>query len=60
MGVTLRIDWDGDQVLDPLYELTFIRRTDPQSITMWLRNRSFVGKRVMEPRRPRGRYGAPE
>jgi len=57
---TFYIDWDGDQVLDPLYELTFIRRTDPQSITMWLRNRSFVGNRVMEPRRPRGRYGAPE
>lgn len=52
---TFLIDFDGDQVLDPLFDLTFIRRTEPQSTTMWLRNRSFVGRRLMQPRHPSGR-----
>ena len=52
---TFLIDLDGDQVLDPLFDLTFIRRTASGSKTMWLRNRSFVGRRLVPPRHPRGR-----
>ena len=56
---TFIIDLDGDQVPDPLFDLTFIHRTASGSKTMWLRNRSFVGRRVLPPRRPYGRR-APE
>ena len=52
---TFVIDMDGDSVLDPLFDLTFIRRGVSGGVTRWLRNRSFVGKRWVPPRRPSGR-----
>ena len=52
---TFVIDLDGDNVLDPLFDLTFISHGAVGGTTRWLRNRSFVGKPVVQPRHPSGR-----
>lgn len=44
-----------DVVLDPLFDLTFISHGAVGGTTRWLRNRIFVGKRVVQPRHPSGR-----
>jgi hypothetical protein len=54
-GAAVTVMLDGDNVLDPLFDLTFISRGASGGITRWLRNRSFVGKRVVPPRHPSGR-----
>ena len=47
---TFVIDLDGDGVLDPLFDPTFIPRGGSGGPTRWLRNRSFVGQRQIPPR----------
>jgi len=49
---TFGFDLDGGQILDPLLDLTFFRRAEPQSTTLWRLNRCFVGKRLIPPCHP--------
>jgi CubicO group peptidase (beta-lactamase class C family) len=59
---TFVFDWDGEIVLHPLLDptfiirgLTFIHRGAPDGTTRWLRSQSYVGKRMIPPRRSTGR-----